>query len=376
MQTRTKAVLLEFFQADNDLLVYVIRPDLPSAGIRDKAPIILRLSIQKAAVAAVVHQIRQDLKTVSTVSMHEFDERFQPSLDTFYQLGRQVFNSELMQLIAPFDGVYLVPFGDWNYLPLHAMEVGPGKLLIDDFEVAYLPNASVLQFIKENTTHYSPTGALFAGADYTDESGLFRDEVRQISDLPVFGADAVCLRPRETTLDNIVKHAGGKRVIHISSHGYFNPDNALASGALLWNGPDGIAATTAELAENPAQYNILSANGIFELLQLQAEIVVLSGCVTGQSERRPGDELIGLSRALLYAGAQSMIVALFPVLKNVTAHAEDNIGQSRFAHFYELWLQEGYTRSQAFRKWVLAIKRIPKFAHPYCWFSYIYMGKI
>ena len=376
MRSRTKAVLLEFFQADNDLLVYVIRPDLPSAGIRDKAPIILRLSVQRAAVAAVVHQIRQDLKTVSSVPMHEFGNRFQPSLDAFYQLGRQVFNTELMQLIAPFDGVYLVPFGDWNYLPIHAMEVGPGKLLIDDFEVAYLPNASVLQFMQENTGDYSPTGALLAGTDYADESGLFRDEVRQISDLPVFGTDTVCLRPRETSLENIVKHAGGKRVVHISSHGYFNPDDALASGALLWNGSDGIAGTTTELAENPEHFNILSAKGIFELLQLKAELVVLSGCVTGQSERRPGDELIGLSRALLYAGARSMIVALFPVLKNVTAHAEDEIGQSRFAHFYELWLQDGNTRSQAFRKWLLAIKRIPKFAHPYCWFSYIYVGKI
>lgn len=42
-------------------------------------------------------------------------------------------------------------------------------------------------------------------------------------------------------------------------------------------------------------------------------MVTLSACDTGISENKPGDELIGLSRSLLYAGANSLILSLWPV---------------------------------------------------------------
>jgi CHAT domain-containing protein len=46
---------------------------------------------------------------------------------------------------------------------------------------------------------------------------------------------------------------------------------------------------------------------------MHAELVTLSSCDTGINEHKPGDELIGLTRAFVYAGTPSVIVSLWPV---------------------------------------------------------------
>lgn len=377
-----RSALIEFFQADHDLLLYVVRPDVPEKGIADREPPIVRVNVERTRIQGLVQQIRDDLKVADQLPLTEFTARFQETIEAFHQLGRLVFTPEILALLDPFDGVYLVPFGDWNYLPLHAMPLDDAAetLLIDRFQVAYLPNASVLQFMAEPhaAAVSEPVAGLFVGTDYTGFSHLFRDEAAQVAALPVFDAAAsVLLKPRASTVEQLMRHSKNKRVIHVSSHGYFNPLDALASGVILWNGDDGWAdLEPALLAENPERFNVLSARGIAGEGQFSAELVVLSGCVTGQNERRSGDELIGLSRSLLYAGAQAMIVALFPVLKNVTAHGTSAYHASRFARFYELWLQEHHSKAAAFRHWVNGIRQIPLYAHPYCWFSFIYTGKI
>lgn len=375
-----KTALLEFFQADHDLLIYVVRPDLPEKGIADKAPHILRIPVDRMDIGILVQRIRDDLEQVKNLLLPDFEDQFRDTINYFHSLGQKIFTDELLHLIEPFEGIYIVPFGDWNYLPLHAMEIAPGIALIDRFQISYLPNASMLQFIGNNKFTGTPQSmsGLFVGTDHTGESNLFRNEALQIEALPVFDPiTSVSFYNEDAIIQKLFQHAGNKQVIHISSHGYFNKLDALASGALLWNGEDMLGdVSDSILAEEPESFNILSAKVISEHLDINADLVILSGCVTGQNERRSGDELIGLSRALLYAGAQALIVSLFPVLKNVTGHSTDQYCSSRFARFYELWLLENYSKAAAFQKWLCGIKKIPQFAHPYCWFSFVYIGKI
>src|SRR5205085_8698013 len=44
-----------------------------------------------------------------------------------------------------------------------------------------------------------------------------------------------------------------------------------------------------------------------------ADLVLLNGCVSGASVRKPGDELLGLCRAWLYAGTACVLATLWPV---------------------------------------------------------------
>lgn len=57
----------------------------------------------------------------------------------------------------------------------------------------------------------------------------------------------------------------------------------------------------------------LDAQDVLHSLELNAELVTLSGCDTGLSQVMRGDELIGFTRAFLYAGAPSALVSQWVV---------------------------------------------------------------
>jgi CHAT domain-containing protein len=86
-------------------------------------------------------------------------------------------------------------------------------------------------------------------------------------------------------------------VVHLACHGHFDPVHPLESGIML--AADGDAPPS------------LTVQEIFGL-ELDVDLVVLSACDTGVNDRRPGDELIGLTRALIYTGARSVLVSLWP----------------------------------------------------------------
>ena len=83
-------------------------------------------------------------------------------------------------------------------------------------------------------------------------------------------------------------------VIHLATHGVLDPVTPLASAVML---ADGEQLTVAELLS----------------LRLNADLVVLSACETGTGRVAGGDELLGLGRSLIAAGARAAVVTLWPV---------------------------------------------------------------
>jgi CHAT domain-containing protein len=62
----------------------------------------------------------------------------------------------------------------------------------------------------------------------------------------------------------------------------------------------------------------LTVNEIFGL-NLKSKMVTLSACETGLGDLSEGDELVGLSRAFIYAGSPGVIVSLWNVDDATTA---------------------------------------------------------
>ena len=83
-------------------------------------------------------------------------------------------------------------------------------------------------------------------------------------------------------------------VVHLATHGIVDPVSPLASAVMLANGDQ---LTVAELLS----------------LRLDADLVVLSACETGTGRIAGGDELLGLARGLIAAGARAAVVTLWPV---------------------------------------------------------------
>jgi CHAT domain-containing protein len=111
-------------------------------------------------------------------------------------------------------------------------------------------------------------------------------------------------------------------LIHFAGHAKFDESDPLASGLVLSDG-------------------VLSARELFELGGASLRLVTLSGCVTGYNAVHPGDELIGLTRAFLYAGASSLLVTLWKI--------KDRAASRMMQAFYRRWISDGETKVDALR---------------------------
>jgi CHAT domain-containing protein len=169
---------------------------------------------------------------------------------------------------------------------------------------------------------------------------LIRDEVEAVRSL---WPDAQVFLDHEATLDRLREQAPQCRLLHLASHGVFRRDNPMFSALKLsdcW----------------------LNLYDIFNL-DLNAELVTLSVCETGMNAVFPGDELFGLMRGFLYAGAPSLVVSLW------VAHDGST---SEFMRWFYAGMREGLSKRAAYRQAQRAVRE--EYAHPYYWAPFILMG--
>lgn len=129
----------------------------------------------------------------------------------------------------------------------------------------------------------------------------------------------------------------GVDVLHLATHGTFNPYDPMES-ALFLSGANGKAAdrlTAADLFERP----------------LSAKLVVLSACETGLGRAEAGDDFLGLARSFYLGGAVSVVNSLWPV--------EDAPTQLYMEAFHERARFGDYAGG-----WILARDRLRKAGYP------------
>jgi CHAT domain-containing protein len=133
-------------------------------------------------------------------------------------------------------------------------------------------------------------------------------------------------------------------MIHIATHGHFRQDNPMFSAIRMGN-------------------TYLSLFDLYQL-RLPVELITLSGCSTGLNVVGAGDELIGLARGLLHAGAQSLVLSLWDVHDKSTAE---------FMVFFYSLLRQGQSKAAALRGAMLAMRS--SYPHPYQWAPFILIGR-
>lgn len=101
-------------------------------------------------------------------------------------------------------------------------------------------------------------------------------------------------------------------------------------------------------------------------LQLKAELAVLSACQTGLGKLSKGEGVIGLSRALTYAGAKSIVVSFWSVADESTAEL--------MTQFYTTLLKKNENFAQALRQAKLQLINNQKFSAPYYWAPFVLIG--
>jgi tetratricopeptide (TPR) repeat protein len=232
----------------------------------------------------------------------------------------------------------VVPHDVLHALPFHALHDG-SRFLVDDAAVAYAPSATVYYLCATRPVVTTDRALVLGVAD--GRAPRIRDEVRDV---------AACLRRarlytgRRASRRRLETEAPGCGVVHIATHGGFRHDNPMFSSIRLGDG---------ELH-------------LFELyaLRLPAGLVTLSGCGTGRGVVVGADEVLGLTRGLLYAGAGAVLVSLWDVQDTTTAQL--------MTAFYR-GMQDTPDLAVALQEAMIALKAERR--HPYYWAPFLLVGR-
>jgi CHAT domain-containing protein len=324
-------LLVEFYAARNTFYACLVSPKqlkiIPVAEVTRVREKLRLLQLQLAKFRLGEDYIRALEKPLLQATLAHLEE--------LYALLIAPFRSQLKA-----DHLVIVPHSFLHYLPFHALTDGE-RYLIDDFTISYAPSASIFALCQQKQVEETREDSLVlavadARAPHIEEEGRF--VAQALGEAHLFlGEDA--------TEERLKTFGPKSRFIHIATHGYFRQDNPMFSSIKLGN-------------------SLLSLFDFYQL-QLSAELVTLSGCGTGMNVVIGGDELIGLVRGLLYAGAQSLMVSLWEVHDQSTAE---------FMRDFYTWYKESPNKANALRKALINLRK--KRPHPYYWAAFAMIGKV
>jgi tetratricopeptide (TPR) repeat protein len=324
------ALLLEYYEARDTLYAGVVGPGLlevrpvTSAPRVREAQRLLQFQLSKFRLGPdYCRAFASQIEEVTRAHLAElYDELLAPVAD----------------LLDGAEHLVVVPHGPLHYLPFHALRDGD-EYVIDRFTVSYAPSASVFALCCARDPARGRAGLILGVPDRLTPNILAEVEAVAAT-LP--GAELLL---GEAATEERLRALGPEaRLVHIATHGFFRQDNPMFSALQLGG----------------------SRLTLFDLYQLElgAELVVLSGCGTGLNVVESGDELIGLTRGLLYAGARSAMVTLWDVHDRSTAEF--------MSIFYRQLAGRG-DRAWAAR---LAMQELrEEYPHPYYWAPFVLVGK-
>ncbi len=321
-----RVVLTEYFCTDDVTLVFGVRADWDEPKVVEIAKplkeihtfVVEHFGVQTARECATAPTMYEKVQSLDLAAWEEFFAPFVAPIRDWANDG---------------DILWLVPHDVLHYLPLHALQLD-GKYLIERHPVLYTPSASVMKYCQAKRTNRPRQRALVYG-DSQNNLPFAQEEARLVAER--FGTQAFLGSEATKTLlqEKLKAEKQPLDVLHFACHGYFDPIQPLKSGIVLANGNEEAKLTAEEIFG----------------LELHADLVVLSACDTGVNERKPGDELIGLTRALIYAGTPSVLVSLWQV--------DDLSTLILMGTFYE-GLASGMNKAEALQKSQLKLMHLER----------------
>jgi tetratricopeptide (TPR) repeat protein len=250
--------------------------------------------------------------------------------------------------------LYVVPHGPLHYVPFQALVDPDGETLLREEgpPLVYAPSATILfprrapeilRFAQNDKRAQAPCLALGYNSAGATELRFAEEEAHNVVRL-TGGRALVGPLPKKEIL---FSQAADYRMLHLSCHGSFDPEDPLSSSLHLAAG------------------ETLTALEILDHLRLRCDMVCLSACESGLSRVRRGDELVGLTRAFMYAGAPALVSTLWRVDECSTL-----ILMERF--YREA--QAGVGFAEALRRAQLHLRAQTGFADPYYWAPFILIG--
>ena len=321
-------LVLEYVLREDRGAVFVVTP----SGLRAE-----RLTIGTSGLQRLLNRWYLNLEAAGRSIRHH------QSLDRFTENANGLLKSLYAALLGPVAEyledarqVIVVPYGPTHGVPFHALFDG-SRYLAERMEVWTTPSSGLLRLCAKRARR-DLTDPLIVGYSGGRLDGVL-DEVRRVSRL----LGGACYVESEATRRLVLAEAPRHRIVHLAAHGEARLDNPTFAHLSMADGQLGMA-------------DIVT-------IQLDGALVTLSACETGRTSVVGGDELVGLSRGFLFAGASTLIQSLWRI--------DDTSTVALMESFYT-GLLAGLTPGAALRR---AQRRcLESGAHPYVWAPFQVVG--
>jgi len=341
------AVILEYFQVQGQMVVLLLTADrlqmIPLGDLSRISTVVDLLQLQLSKLRLGSEYVKSFASILLNATQSHLRELYKLLIEPILKL-----------ILNPIRGagtgrhLIVAPHGILHQLPFQALYDG-NRYLIDEFTVSYAPSASIYALCQSRFESHGSESRLRESPDskslilgIPDPSVPYvQEEVEAI---------AMCLPNSDVflgqsaTADRLRQQGPRSRFIHIATHGHFRRDNPMFSGIKLGD-------------------SYLSLYDLYQL-KLPAELVALSGCSTGLHVVAAGDELLGLARGLLHAGAETSMLTLWDVQDQSSA---------QLMKFFYTNLARGGGKALALQQAMQQLKS--ELPHPYYWAPFILVGK-
>jgi CHAT domain-containing protein len=285
--------LVEYFINNDAVILWVVDRDKINS---------VRVALRSKELQAKVTSFRE--------AITELGER--GKLDV---LSQELYKLLIQPALPHINGkeLLIIPHDVLHYVPFQALLAPSGKYLIEDYPINYLSSASLMQFTQEKRNARGELSKVLAegGKILTFGNPDLGDPKMNLTFAGIEAKGIKNLYPqssiyleKEATEERAKTFSPQNDIIHFASHAELNEDDPLASAI--------------RLAKTDKEDGRLEVREIFGI-DLKASLVVLSACETGLGKLSSGDELVGLTRAFIYAGTPSVVASLWNVEDSSTA---------------------------------------------------------
>lgn len=290
--------------------------------------------------------------------------------------GSTLYNS----LVKPFEKelskykqICIIPHGVLHHLPFHALTISAGKkndrqkFLIENYMISYAPSATILKVLRQKNTKQKNT--LFVAGNLPKieiENITFKKlsaSETEIKDVSELFDNKLVFSDKEATETVVKKNIENYDILLFSTHGYLmsiNPPNSF----ILFN-------------KDESNDGLLTVKEV-EKMKLKANLITLSACQTGlmlgykgaselnKAEFPYGDDLVGLQRGFMKAGAISVLSTLWSV--------NDDKSSMLVAEFFKGFKKNGKNKVTALHDAQMYILKEAELTNPLYWSPFILSG--
>lgn len=344
-------IILEYFLGTEAAFAFVVTDSDIKAFVLDESTPEIEARIQKFR------------RSSTGADLNILDKSWQDDLNYLYET-----------LIEPVEGsldpdklICIIPHKLLHHLPFNALvskidkkakTIPKPEFLIEKYKIVIAPTANILKFLvtPEKKSISLDKILMMANAVYPEPWNELAYADLEADELKLLIPETTIFKKEKATETYFKNNSNNFSIIHLATHGILYPEAPLDSRILL--------------TKDGQNDGYLTVEEIFNL-ELKADLIILSACESGKltgyttAYRKTlpyGDDIVGLTRALIYAGTPVIISSLWEI--------NDKATKDLLLEFYKN-LKSGDDYISAFRNAQLTLmKKQTKYYHPNYWASF------